>query len=49
MTDARLQRLLGGEALAGLRKRLRQRFERGASIEVLRLGALRPLWQKYTG
>ena len=40
MTDARLQRLLGGEALAGLRKRLRQRFERGASIEVLRLGAL---------
>jgi uncharacterized protein (TIGR02679 family) len=40
VTDARLQRLLGGEALAGLRKRLRQRFERGASIEVLRLGAL---------
>lgn len=38
--DARLQRLLGGEALAGLRKRLRQRYQRGASIGVLRLGAL---------
>lgn len=38
--DARLQRLLGGEALAGLRKRLRQRYQQGASIGVLRLGAL---------
>jgi len=38
--DARLQRLLGGEALAGLRKRLRQRYERGAATDVLRLGAL---------
>jgi uncharacterized protein (TIGR02679 family) len=27
--DGRLQRLLGGDALASLRKRLRQRFERG--------------------
>lgn len=27
--DGRLQRLLGGDALAALRKRLRQRFERG--------------------
>ncbi|MBD5803763.1 hypothetical protein AZOA_32040 [Azoarcus sp. Aa7] len=38
--DPRLQRLLGGEALAGLRKRLRQRYQRDASIGVLRLGAL---------
>ena len=38
--DPRLQRLLGGEALAGLRKRLRQRYQRGASTGVLRLGAL---------
>jgi uncharacterized protein (TIGR02679 family) len=38
--DARLQRVLGGEALAGLRKRLRQRYQRGASTGVLRLGAL---------
>src|SRR5574337_1847998 len=38
--DPRLQRLLGGEALAGLRKRLRQRYQRGASTAVLRLGAL---------
>ncbi|NMG55927.1 TIGR02679 family protein [Aromatoleum aromaticum] len=38
--DPRLQRLLGGHALAGLRKRLRQRYERGASTGVLRLGAL---------
>lgn len=29
--DPRLMRLLGGEALAGLRRRLRQRFERTAS------------------
>ena len=27
-SDGRLQRLLGGESLASLRKRLRQRFER---------------------
>ena len=26
--DLRLQRLLGGEALAGLRRKLRRRFER---------------------
>lgn len=38
--DARLQRLLGGDALAGLRKRLRQRYQRGASTGVLRLDAL---------
>lgn len=38
--DARLQRLLGGEVLAGLRKRLRQRYQRGGSIGVLRLGGL---------
>ena len=38
--DARLQRLLGGETLEGLRKRLRQRYERGAPTGVLRLGAL---------
>ena len=38
--DARLQRLLGGETLASLRKRLRQRYERGAPAGVLRLGAL---------
>ncbi|QTQ34047.1 TIGR02679 family protein [Aromatoleum bremense] len=38
--DARLQRLLGGETLAGLRKRLRQRYERGAPADILRLGAL---------
>jgi uncharacterized protein (TIGR02679 family) len=30
-TDDRLQRLLGGESLAQLRQRLRQRFERGAT------------------
>lgn len=30
-TDPRLMRLLGGEALADLRRRLRQRFERGVS------------------
>jgi uncharacterized protein (TIGR02679 family) len=29
--DERLQRLLGGDRLAGLRKRLRRRFERGAA------------------
>lgn len=38
--DARLQRLLGGETLAALRKRLRQRYERGAPADVLRLGSL---------
>ena len=38
--DARLQRLLGGETLAALRKRLRQRYERGAPVDVLRLGSL---------
>ena len=38
--DPRLQRLLGGETLAALRKRLRQRYERGVPADVLRLGAL---------
>lgn len=38
--DERLRRLLGGEALAPLRKRLRQRCQRGASGGELRLGAL---------
>ena len=38
--DARLQRLLGGETLAALRKRLRQRYERGATTDILRLGSL---------
>lgn len=38
--DPRLQRLLGGAALAGLRKRLRQRYQRATSISVLRLGGL---------
>jgi len=36
----RLERLLGGEALAALRVRLRQRFERGEPDPGLRLGAL---------
>ena len=43
--DARLQRLLGGEALAALRKRLRRHFERahpGAPPGVFRLGTLSP-------
>lgn len=40
MMTARLQRLLGGDALAALRKRLRQRYERGAPTAVVRLGAL---------
>ena len=30
-TDNRLQRLLGGEPLAALRRRLRQRYERAAT------------------
>ncbi len=41
--QARLQRLLGGDRLASLRKRLRQRFERAppdAAIESIRLGKL---------
>lgn len=38
--DARLQRLLGGAALAELRTRLRQRFERGASDGAFRLSDL---------
>ena len=41
--DGRLQRLLGGNALAALRKRLRQRFERGpvdGRIQGLRLSNL---------
>ena len=40
MMNARLQRLLGGDALAALRKRLRQRYEGGAPTAVVRLGAL---------
>jgi uncharacterized protein (TIGR02679 family) len=41
--DPRLQRLLGGEALAGLRKRLRRHFERvesGKPLGAFRLGKL---------
>lgn len=38
--DARLQRLLGGAALAALRVRLRQRFERGAADGAFRLNDL---------
>jgi uncharacterized protein (TIGR02679 family) len=40
--DDRLQRLLGGERLAVLRKRLRRRFERGASEGAFRIGQLAP-------
>lgn len=42
-TDPRLQRLLGGDRYALLRKRLRQRFERaplGATVENFRIGKL---------
>jgi uncharacterized protein (TIGR02679 family) len=42
-TDARLQRLLGGDRLALLRKRLRRRFERepqDAAVESFRIGKL---------
>ncbi|MDQ6435227.1 TIGR02679 family protein [Mesorhizobium sp. LHD-90] len=41
--DPRLQRLLGGEHLAALRKRLRQRFERAPldeAVETIRIGEL---------
>ena len=38
--DPRLRRLLGGEALSALRKRLRQRYQRSASPTLLRLDAL---------
>ena len=41
--DGRLQRLLGGEALSSLRRRLRQRFERGPAdgkLERLRIANL---------
>lgn len=41
--DPRLQRLLGGEHLASLRKRLRQRFERAPldeAVEYIRVGEL---------
>ena len=38
--NERLQRLLGGDALAALRRRLRQRYERGAPAASLRFGAL---------
>jgi uncharacterized protein (TIGR02679 family) len=44
-TDPRLHKLLGGDALAALRLRLRRRFERGApdtSPIALQLGALTP-------
>lgn len=41
--DPRLQRLLGGPALAALRQRLRRHFERGGTAEgVLQLGPLQP-------
>jgi len=42
-TDPRLQRLLGGDHLASLRKRLRQRFERAPlndAVEHIRVGEL---------
>jgi hypothetical protein len=42
-TDARLQRLLGGDHLASLRQRLRRRFERaplGKPVEHVRIGRL---------
>lgn len=42
-SDARLQRVLGGEHLASLRRRLRQRFERAAlddAIDYVRVGDL---------
>jgi uncharacterized protein (TIGR02679 family) len=42
-SDGRLQRLLGGEGLASLRQRLRQRFERAAldrAVEGFRIGNL---------
>jgi uncharacterized protein (TIGR02679 family) len=38
--DPRLIRLLGGDALAALRKRLRQRYERGENTSTFRLGDL---------
>ena len=41
--DVRLQRLLGGEPLASLRKRLRQRFERApleGAVDHLRVTGL---------
>lgn len=41
--EARLQRLLGGDHLASLRKRLRQRFERAPldlTVEIIRIGKL---------
>ncbi|MEH2474330.1 uncharacterized protein (TIGR02679 family) [Nitrobacteraceae bacterium AZCC 2161] len=41
--DPRLQRLLGGDRYAALRKRLRQRFERApldAAVEIFRIGKL---------
>lgn len=41
--DARLQRLLGGDHFASLRKRLRQRFERApldAAVDFIRIGKL---------
>src|SRR5258708_28633963 len=41
--DERVQRLVGGEALSSLRKRLRQRFERGPAdgkLERLRIANL---------
>ena len=34
--DPRLERLLGGETLAALRKRLRQRYERGVDWKLAR-------------
>jgi uncharacterized protein (TIGR02679 family) len=40
--DERLQRLLGGERLAALRKRLRRRFERGPTDGTFRIGELTP-------
>lgn len=45
-TDPRLQRLLGGAALAELRTRLRQRFERGAADGAFRLNDLSEVERK---
>jgi hypothetical protein len=40
--DLRLQRLLGGDHLSALRKRLRRRFERGTPEQTFRISQLTP-------
>ncbi|CAN5664066.1 hypothetical protein BH11PSE8_BH11PSE8_25380 [soil metagenome] len=42
-SDPRLERLLGGEALAALRERLRRRFERDDAVSSIRLDDLAPV------